>query len=187
MDKPCSKKSDIWALGVVLYELCAKRYPYEATEMEELEQKVLKEKYGTIPNTVSKDFKLVIEKCLKRKPEMRPSIDDIIFNDMFQQKCKLNRITLPLELNKSKLLQKIQTNKHVPATANKTIADSKELFDNLKEVGGNTSNNKKDGSVPTEKSNNTSYHSRPGSAHSQSSPFKGLNQGGLSNDKTTPT
>jgi serine/threonine protein kinase len=22
-DKPCSKRSDIWALGVVLYELCA--------------------------------------------------------------------------------------------------------------------------------------------------------------------
>lgn len=35
-DRPCSKESDIWALGVILYELCAQKYPYEAEEIEEL-------------------------------------------------------------------------------------------------------------------------------------------------------
>ena len=36
-DRPCSKESDIWALGVILYELCAQKYPYEAEDISELE------------------------------------------------------------------------------------------------------------------------------------------------------
>lgn len=35
-DKECSKKSDIWAIGVILYELCTHKYPYFANTMEEL-------------------------------------------------------------------------------------------------------------------------------------------------------
>lgn len=53
-DKECSKKSDIWALGVILYELCTHKYPFFAGNMEELSAKVLKEKYTPIPMTVNK-------------------------------------------------------------------------------------------------------------------------------------
>jgi serine/threonine protein kinase len=53
-DKDCSKKSDIWSLGVILYELCTHKYPYFANTMDELSSKVLKEKYTPIPMTVSK-------------------------------------------------------------------------------------------------------------------------------------
>lgn len=35
-DKPCSKKSDIWSIGVILYELCTFKYPYLANNIEEL-------------------------------------------------------------------------------------------------------------------------------------------------------
>lgn len=59
-DKPCSKRSDIWALGVILYELCAQKFPYDANDIEELEAKVLKEKYTPIPITVNKEFKNII-------------------------------------------------------------------------------------------------------------------------------
>lgn len=35
-DKKCTKKSDIWSLGVILYELCTFKYPYLANNIEEL-------------------------------------------------------------------------------------------------------------------------------------------------------
>jgi len=59
-DKECSKKTDVWSLGVILYELCTHKYPYQANTMEELSGKVLKEKYAPIPMTVNKDFKEII-------------------------------------------------------------------------------------------------------------------------------
>jgi NIMA (never in mitosis gene a)-related kinase len=37
LNKPCSKRTDIWALGVILFELCALHVPFQAEEIEELE------------------------------------------------------------------------------------------------------------------------------------------------------
>jgi serine/threonine protein kinase len=53
-DNCYSKKSDIWSLGVILYELCTHKYPYYGNNMEELSAKILKEKYTPIPVTVNK-------------------------------------------------------------------------------------------------------------------------------------
>lgn len=62
--KEGSKKSDIWSLGVVLYEICTYKYPYHANNIQELEQKVIKEKFNPIPMTVNKKFSEIIQKCL---------------------------------------------------------------------------------------------------------------------------
>ena len=40
---------------------------------------------------------------MQKKEEKRPTIDDIIMSDIFQSKCRLMRITLPLNINKKKL------------------------------------------------------------------------------------
>eukprot|EP00350_Pseudokeronopsis_sp_OXSARD2_P008644 CAMPEP_0170563288 /NCGR_PEP_ID=MMETSP0211-20121228/65597_1 /TAXON_ID=311385 /ORGANISM="Pseudokeronopsis sp., Strain OXSARD2" /LENGTH=100 /DNA_ID=CAMNT_0010881343 /DNA_START=867 /DNA_END=1169 /DNA_ORIENTATION=- len=99
-----TKKSDIWSLGVVLYELCVQKYPFNAQTIDELQVKVLKEKYAPIPQTVNKQFCEIIQKCLMKKPENRPSIEEIIFSENFQSKAKLFKISLPLEVNKDKII-----------------------------------------------------------------------------------
>jgi hypothetical protein len=47
---------------------------------------------------------------LHKKQENRPTIEDLIYGDVFQNKSKTMRIQLPLELNKDKLIQKLKSN-----------------------------------------------------------------------------
>lgn len=101
-----SHASDIWALGVILYELCCLSYPFPATEMDELERKVLHDKIAKHPNSVSQDFVILFQKMLNKNATKRPCIETIIFSDIFQTKAQQNHITLPLCLNKQKLQDK---------------------------------------------------------------------------------
>ena len=110
-DKRQTKASDIWALGVVLYEMCAHKYPYDANDIDELKEKVCNQRYNPIPQGVTKDFNMIIKQCLQRKPENRATIDEIIFSEDFQNKAKVNKITLPKHLNKQKILQSLSTKK----------------------------------------------------------------------------
>lgn len=59
----------MWSLGVILYELCTLNKPFLATSIEELKNKVLKEKPNAIPiNKVSKDLTDLINKLLRKNP-----------------------------------------------------------------------------------------------------------------------
>ena len=103
--------------------MCAQKYPYQAEEIEELEQKVLTQKYQMIPMQVQKEFNLIIKQCLQKKPENRPTIDQIIFRDDFQQKAKVNKITLPRNLNKDKLMSLLKLRKPIPQEDRQMLLD----------------------------------------------------------------
>ena len=46
---PYTPKSDMWALGVILYEMCALRKPFVAANEEELYKKIRETKPSNIP------------------------------------------------------------------------------------------------------------------------------------------
>lgn len=104
----CTKKSDIWALGVILYELCCLKYPFPAKEQDELMNKVLNDKPEIFPNHVSKEFQDMIKQMLRKDPSKRPCIQELIYSDTFQNKAQQHLITLPMHLNKSKLKTKFE-------------------------------------------------------------------------------
>lgn len=55
-DKPYDKKSDIWSLGAVLYELCALSPPFKANDMKGLAAKICKGVYSKIPSSYSAEL-----------------------------------------------------------------------------------------------------------------------------------
>ena len=76
--KPYSTKSDIWALGVILYQLCSLKLPFEANSLPVLALKILKGSFPPIPNQFSKDMKSLILQMLQVDQKKRPSVDSIL-------------------------------------------------------------------------------------------------------------
>ena len=79
--------------------------------MEELEKKVINDPVKKHPVEVNRDFVRYFTKMLNKDPAKRPSIEQIIFDDMFQKKAQEFRVTLPLLMNKKKLEQYASTAK----------------------------------------------------------------------------
>ncbi|KAF2741124.1 calcium/calmodulin-dependent protein kinase type 2 beta chain [Polyplosphaeria fusca] len=64
--------SDIWALGCIIYELCARQPPFNAKTHFELIQKIKIGKYDAIPSVYSAELGKVIQSCLQVFPRNRP-------------------------------------------------------------------------------------------------------------------
>ncbi|KHJ31819.1 putative protein kinase [Erysiphe necator] len=65
-------KSDIWALGCIIYELCSREPPFNAKTHFQLIQKIKEGKVSPLPNIYSNDLKRVINSCLIVNPDRRP-------------------------------------------------------------------------------------------------------------------
>ncbi|KAI0487235.1 kinase-like domain-containing protein [Xylaria cf. heliscus] len=65
-------KSDIWSLGCVIYELCAREPPFNAKTHFQLVQKIKEGKVATLPRIYSAELMAVIRDCLKVNPDLRP-------------------------------------------------------------------------------------------------------------------
>lgn len=65
-------KSDIWSLGCIIYELCAREPPFNAKSHFQLVQKIKEGKIAPIPSVYSPELMAVIKDCLKVNPDRRP-------------------------------------------------------------------------------------------------------------------
>ncbi|KAF2131065.1 kinase-like protein [Dothidotthia symphoricarpi CBS 119687] len=64
--------SDIWALGCIIYEMCAKAPPFNAKTHFDLIQKIKLGRYPDIPGCYSGELRKVISSCLQTTAEHRP-------------------------------------------------------------------------------------------------------------------
>ena len=83
-NKPYNEKSDIWALGCILYELLTFNHPFTATNQAALFIKILNNKYNPFPHEVPEDLKNMVDFILKKDDTKRPSMKEIITSSNFQ-------------------------------------------------------------------------------------------------------
>ena len=69
---PCSKQSDFYSIGVILWETITRRYPFEGIDRQEIIKKVWKGEREKIPNNVPKHYAKLIQQCWQQAPEQRP-------------------------------------------------------------------------------------------------------------------
>jgi eukaryotic-like serine/threonine-protein kinase len=69
--QPADIRSDLWALGVVLYEIFAGRRPFTGQSTFELSSNILKMPPAPFPPSVPMALRAVIDKCLEKLPAGR--------------------------------------------------------------------------------------------------------------------
>lgn len=87
-NRPYNNKSDIWALGCVLYEMATLKHAFEAGNMRNLVLKIVRGSYPPIPSRYSRDLRQLIDSCLKNSPRQRPSINSILRLPLIQRRIE---------------------------------------------------------------------------------------------------
>lgn len=77
-NKPYNNKSDIWALGCVLYEMCTLKHAFEAGNMKNLVLKIIRGSYPPVSIHYSPDLRSLLAQLFKRNPRERPSVSTIL-------------------------------------------------------------------------------------------------------------
>ena len=103
-----SYASDVFAYGVVLYELLHRECPFECSDEKELVRR-LKEEKPVIKSTVKEGLKKLLERCLSRQSEQRPTIQQIVEYWRGEQEQKKATTQEPEEVTEEESVEEEET------------------------------------------------------------------------------
>ncbi|XP_026884190.2 serine/threonine-protein kinase Nek1 isoform X2 [Electrophorus electricus] len=92
-NKPYNNKSDIWALGCVLYEMCTLKHAFEAGNMKNLVLKIIRGSYPPVSVHYSQDLRTLLGQLFRRNPRERPSVSAILDKPFLTR--RINRFLSP--------------------------------------------------------------------------------------------
>jgi NIMA (never in mitosis gene a)-related kinase len=150
-NKPYDAKCDIWALGVLLYELMTFRMPFNAVSLPLLSIKINRGVYKPPPSSYSSEIRDLLKKCLTVNPDQRPSIDDIL--------------KLPVIKNRiNNFLKEVQYDQNLHSTMAKQYKEErkkkKHKYKIVNKDNDKAQENKKDNKGEESKTNNTANQSQ---------------------------
>eukprot|EP00931_Biecheleriopsis_adriatica_P099242 TRINITY_DN7362_c0_g1_i2.p1 TRINITY_DN7362_c0_g1~~TRINITY_DN7362_c0_g1_i2.p1 ORF type:complete len:481 (+),score=95.37 TRINITY_DN7362_c0_g1_i2:96-1538(+) len=77
--------SDIWSMGCILYEMCARRVPFDAPDLKSLIHRITKEPPPEIPSDYSIGLRNLGKELLERDPSKRPPAAEILKRPVVQE------------------------------------------------------------------------------------------------------
>ena len=143
-EKPYNDKSDVWALGCILYELCTFKHPFEARSQGALILKILNNKPEPINNTFSKELNNIIYMLLDKNYDKRPSCIEILKNNMVISKIKSLGLSELLTDLDNILNDQSSTKISCPINIRKKYYNKKDINNEKEYIINNANNGKPD-------------------------------------------
>ncbi|XP_064645013.1 serine/threonine-protein kinase Nek8-like isoform X3 [Lineus longissimus] len=89
--KEYNDKSDIWALGCILYEMACLQKTFEGSNLPALVNKIMKGQFAPVKGNYSEDFKNLIKDMLEHEPEYRPSANELMYRRLPERQAASER------------------------------------------------------------------------------------------------
>ena len=86
--QPYDFKSDIWSLGVLLYEMCALKMPFDASNLPQLYIKIINCNYQPLSNHYSDELKKLVKDLLNETSIKRPNIGEVLNYSIIKKRIR---------------------------------------------------------------------------------------------------
>lgn len=70
-------KADIWAMGIIIYELITLKKPFDGNSIQAVFDKIINHPYDPLPDSASADLQMLIAALLNKDKNKRESIFDV--------------------------------------------------------------------------------------------------------------
>jgi NIMA (never in mitosis gene a)-related kinase 1/4/5 len=86
--QPYTLSTDVWSMGVMLYEMCALKPPFDAPSLHMLSMKIVRGAYYPLSSNFSQELRNLVAKCLTITPSRRPTVNEILKMPLIQNRIK---------------------------------------------------------------------------------------------------
>jgi len=78
----------MWSLGVLLYEMCALKPPFNGSNIHMLAMQIVRGQYPPLSSTFSRDLRQLVDKLVTQDPSKRPNINTVLKDKLLAPRIK---------------------------------------------------------------------------------------------------